>query len=216
MFRQYQSPTVQAAIVIFSLGTLLARSKVTYPDHFPNQGPCSEMISANSLVYFAKDVSSVIWFYAFKVRLGESPFVEYAVEDGESNYSLLYLLSFFWIWWQLSVLYVGEYRDRPTSVVLDKESSNFFYAWVLLNFNLLGWMFHPILRWCALCHFICLCILVSWYYCEFYLFEITRHLICELHVFLHLGFLRLILVVDRFIVGCKKLELYSIFQNAVI
>ena len=97
MFRQYQSPTVQAAIVIFSLGTFLARSKVTYPDHFPNQGPCSEMISANSLVYFAKDVSSVVWFYAFKVRLGESPFVEYAVEDGVSNYSLLYLLSFFWI-----------------------------------------------------------------------------------------------------------------------
>ena len=55
------------------------------------------MISANSLVYFAKDVSSVVWFYAFKVRLGESPFVEYAIEDGESNYSLLYLLSFFWI-----------------------------------------------------------------------------------------------------------------------
>ena len=216
MVRQYQSPIVQATIVIFSLGTLLAWSKVTYHDHFPNQGPCFKMIFANSHVYFVKDVCSVVWFYAFEVRLGESPFVEYAVEDGESNYSLLYLLSFFWIWWQLFILYVGEYQDRPTFVVLDKESSDFFYAWVLLNFNLLGWMFHPILRWCALCRFICLCILVSWYLCEFYLFEITHHLICQLQAFLHPWFLRLILVVNRFIVGCKKLELYSIFQNAVI
>lgn len=108
----YANGHSDVTIVIFSLSTLLAPitsldklvcflahcwPKVTYPNHFLDQGPCFEMISANSPVYFAEDVSGFVSFYAFEVRLEEYPFLEYAIKDGESNCSLLYLLSFFWI-----------------------------------------------------------------------------------------------------------------------
>ena len=100
-----------------------------------DEGLCPRVISADSPMYFFKDVPGFFLFNTSQIRLGVASFVEFVIQYRKSGGSSPYLFSFLWIIQQSSFLKECDYWARPSMVCVDGGNLKFPYARMVLFFR---------------------------------------------------------------------------------
>ena len=135
--------------------------EITCSNNFAFQGSWACVIFAYSLVDLLHDVFSFVFPNIAQVKHGKVPFIQNVIQDREHSCSLLDFPCFVCIYWELSISEEREDWTRPTALVLNWESVEFFNAWIFLYFYFQMWQTCSLFWRCLPYYLICFWVLAS-------------------------------------------------------